>query len=189
MQLSAEIRIRVPADLAWDLVGTRFGSIATWAGPISASSLDTPTTGVGSVRTCHVAGFGPMRRMVLRERLLEFDAAGRTLTYEALSGMPSFVRGATNRWSVHPDEGEAGPDGPGACVVRTRATLRLAWWLRPLGPVLAARLRREATGVLEQLAHHLETGRPHLRPAAAGPEPGAAPSPAPDARRAPTVER
>ncbi|MBI4940030.1 MAG: SRPBCC family protein [Actinobacteria bacterium] len=156
MKMTAEIRIPAPADEAWQLVGTRFGDIASWAAPIVASSLDRDAAAAGAVRTCHVQGFGPMGDMVVRERLVAFDDARRSLTYDAVDGMPSFVRRATNRWTVT-------ADGAQGCVVRSDVTMRLAWWLRPMAPLVAGRLRTEARGVLEELGHVLGTGRPHPR--------------------------
>lgn len=156
MEMAAEIRIRVGADDAWALIGTRFGQIAEWASPITVSRLDRGAAALGVIRTCQVSGFGPMGEMVVRERLIAFDKAARSLTYDAVAGMPEFVKHAANRWTVE-------PDGAGACLVRSRATLRLTWWMRPLGPLMSWRLRREARGVLEELACRLETGRPHPR--------------------------
>ena len=169
MEMTAQIRIEVPAAQAWDVVGTRFGDVAAWAAPITASSLDRTTAAAGAVRTCHVSGFGPLGDMVVHERLLAFDDATRSLTYDAVDGLPGFVRRATNRWTVE-------PDGANACVVRTRATLDLAWWMRPAGPFMAARLRREGVAVLEELAHHLQTGRPHPRKATSAGKSAAAPT-------------
>jgi hypothetical protein len=169
MELTAEIRVNAPADGAWHLVGTAFGDIARWAAPITASTLDRDAAGEGAVRTCHVTGFGPMGDMVVRERLLAFDGAARSLTYDAVEGMPRFVRRATNTWTVE-------ADGTRACVVRTRATVRLVWWMRLLAPLMAARLRREATAVLEELAHMLETGLRHPRKVMASVPPSTAPT-------------
>lgn len=160
MEMTAQIRVEVSAAQAWDVVGARFGEVAAWAAPITASSLDRTSATAGAVRTCHVTGFGPMRDMVARERLLSFDDTGRSLLYQAVDGMPRFVRRATNRWTVE-------PDGEHACVVRTRATLDVAWWLRPAAPFTAPRLRRDGAAVLEELAHLLVTGRPHPRRVAA----------------------
>jgi len=70
--------------------------------------------------------------------------------------MPSFIRYATNRWTVR-------ADGAYGCVVRSDVTMRLAWWMRPVAPLMAVRLRNEALGVLEELAHVLATGRRHPR--------------------------
>lgn len=167
--MALEIRIRVGADEAWALIGTRFGQIAEWASPITASRLDRGGAAAGVIRTCQVSGFGPMGDMVVRERLIAFDPAARSLTYDAVAGMPGFVKHAANRWTVEPD----GVDG---CLVRSRATLGLTWWMRPLGPLMSWRLRREARRVLEELAHRLETGRPHPRKLASAAEHAGAPT-------------
>jgi len=127
MEMAAEVRIRVGADEAWALIGTRFGQIAEWASSITASRLDRGAAAAGVIRTCHVSGFGPMGDMVVRERLITFDQAAQSLTYDAVAGMPGFVKHAANRWTVE-------PDGAGACLVRSRATLRLTWWMRPSVP-------------------------------------------------------
>jgi hypothetical protein len=179
MEMTAKVRVQVSADRAWQTLGTRFGDIAQWASPIKMSSLDVAAPRAGAVRTCHVGGFGPLGRMVVQERLLQYDDGARQLTYDALAGLPAFIQRATSRWSVT-------DDGPKACLVECRAALSLAWWIWPLAPLMVARLRRDATGVLEELTHTLETGHPHPRTVAARtgergsnaehPEPGRAPT-------------
>jgi len=156
--------VAVPAEQAWALVGERFGDIGTWAAPITRSSLDA-APGPGAVRTCHVRGFGPLPDGVVHERLLIFDAAGRSLLYDA-DGLPRFIARAVNRWSVT-------ARGEGACTVRADATLTLRGPMRLLGWVVRARLRESATAVLDELRHHLETGTPHPRKLAAAAGPGA----------------
>ena len=68
-----EIVVRAPAAAAWAVLGERFGQIAEWAAPITASSLEG-ALGVGAVRTCHIAGFGPVAPGAIRERLIDFFA-------------------------------------------------------------------------------------------------------------------
>src|SRR5664280_7759 len=86
----------------------------------------------------------------------------------ALDGMPAFVRRATNRWTVEPDVVDA-------CVVRTGATPTLAWWMRPLGPLIARRLRTGAVraGCRSSTSHTRPGRRPGIcrsaRPAGPGP--------------------
>ena len=182
MEMTAQVRIEVPAARAWEVVGTRFGDIAAWVAPITASSLDRAVAAAGAIRTCQVSGLGPLGDMVVRERLLAFDDAGRSLMYDAVDGMPRFVRRATNRWTVE-------PDGASACVVRTRAVLDLVWWMRPAAPFMAARLRREGVAVLDELAHHLRTGRPHPRKAVSSAAARTATGTATGTAGPPTVER
>jgi Polyketide cyclase / dehydrase and lipid transport len=96
-------------------VGERFGQIGEWASAITESVMDGPPA-VGRVRTCQVAGFGPIAAGVIKERLIRFDPVARSLSYEAAAGMPRFIVAAVSRWSMH-----AGP-GSG-CTIRIHATL------------------------------------------------------------------
>jgi hypothetical protein len=159
MELHEEVQVRVLADQAWALVGEAFGDIGTWAAPIVTSTIDTPAA-PGSVRTCHIRGFGPVAAGVIKERLTRFDQAQRALSYEWVEGRPSFIVYAINRWSVH-------ALAPGRCTVRVHATLTLHPVLRPLEPPLRWWMGRDAGKVLEELACRLEIGTPHPRKLAA----------------------
>jgi len=98
MKMRAELVVSAPAEDTWMVVGERFGEIGEWASPITRSAMDGPP-GAGRVRTCHVAGFGPVPPGVIRERLLHFDPHARSLSYEAAGGMPGFIRRAVSNWS------------------------------------------------------------------------------------------
>ncbi len=115
--MRAELAISAPAQDAWAVVGERFGEIGQWASAITEPVMDGPP-GPGRVRTCHVAGFGPIAPGVITERLVRFDPGGRSLSYQAAGGMPRFIAHAVSRWSVH--EGLSG-----TCLVRIDATVTL----------------------------------------------------------------
>jgi hypothetical protein len=152
MQMRAEVVINAPAEDAWAVIGERFGEIAEWAPAITDSVMDGPPA-AGRVRTCQVAGFGPIAAGVITERLTEFDPQARSLSYEAAAGTPWFIAGALSRWSVHP--------GPGsACTVRIHATLTLRRAARPLSPALRWRMRADMRRALAGLRHRVETGHP-----------------------------
>jgi hypothetical protein len=153
MEMRAEIVINAAADDAWVVVGERFGQISEWASAITGSSMDG-LPGVGQVRTCHVAGFGPLGPGVIRERLVDFDPEARSLSYEAAGGMPRFTVHAVNRWWVAPGPG-------GGCTVKIHATLALRLAACPLGPVLRWRMRADTRQALAELRYRVETGRPH----------------------------
>ena len=72
MEMRAEVVINAPGEDAWVVVGERFGDIGEWASAITESVVDGPPA-VGRVRTCQVAGFGPIAAGVVKERLIEFD--------------------------------------------------------------------------------------------------------------------
>ena len=81
MEIRAELAINAPAEDAWVVVGERFGQISEWASAITQSVIDGPPA-AGRVRTCQVAGFGPIAAGVIRERLIRFDPDARSLSYE-----------------------------------------------------------------------------------------------------------
>jgi hypothetical protein len=114
--------------------------------------MDGPPA-AGRVRTCQVAGFGPLRAAVIKERLIEFEPEARSLSYQAAAGMPWFIVGALSRWSVH-----AGPGS--ASTVRVHASLALHRAARPLTPVLRWRMRADTRRALAELRYRVETGRP-----------------------------
>jgi hypothetical protein len=159
MEMRAEVVINAPAEDAWVVVGERFGEIGEWASAITESVMDGPPA-VGQVRTCQVAGFGPIAAGVITERLTGFDPEARSVSYEAAAGMPWFIAGAVSRWSVH-----AGPGG--ACMVRIHATLTLRRAARPLSPGLRWRMRADTRRVLAELRLRVETG--HAAPATLAP--------------------
>jgi hypothetical protein len=155
MEMRAELVINAPAEDAWAVVGERFGEIGEWASAIIESVMDGPPA-VGRVRTCQVAGFGPIKAGVITERLIQFDPEAKSLAYQAAAGMPWFVAGAVSRWSVH-----AGPGS--ACSVRIHASLALRLAARPLSPVLRWRLRAGGRRTLAELKRRVEAG--HSDPA------------------------
>ncbi len=159
MELRADVAVNAPAEDAWVVVGERFGEIGRWASAITESVIDGQP-GAGRVRTCHVAGFGPIRSGVVKERLVTFDPVARSLSYEAAEGLPGFILRAVSRWSVHPRP-------QGACTVRVNATVTLRPVARLLAPVLRWRMRADTRRVLAELRHRVETGQPHPAKAAA----------------------
>jgi hypothetical protein len=152
MEIRAKLVINAPAEDAWAVIGERFGEIGQWASAITDSVMDGPPA-VGRVRTCRVAGFGPIAAGVIKERLTEFDPRARSLSYEAAAGMPWFIAGAASHWSVHAAPGSA-------CTVRIHATLALRLAARPLGPALRWRMRADTRRALAELRHRIEAGHP-----------------------------
>jgi hypothetical protein len=153
MELRFERVVSTPAEDAWAVVGEHFGQIGEWASAITESVMDGQP-GVGQIRTCHIAGIGPIALGVIRERLVDFDPEARSLSYEAAEGIPGFIVRAVSRWSVH--------QGPGtACTVRIHATLTLRPAARLLGPVLRWRMRADTRRVLAEFRYRVETGHPH----------------------------
>jgi hypothetical protein len=166
--------INAPAEDAWIVVGERFGEIGEWASAITESVMDGPPA-AGQVRSCQIAGFGPIKAGVITERLTQYDPAAMSLTYQAAGGMPWFIAGAVSRWSVAARPG-------GACTVRIHATVALRPAARPLGPVLRWRLGADTRRTLAELRQRIEAGHPDQASPAA---PASATAPAPGTSTAP----
>lgn len=155
MELHNEMVVNAPAAAAWAVLGERFGQIAEWAVPITASSMEGEPR-IGAVRTCHIARFGPVAPGAIKERLIAFDAQARSFAYEAVEGMPRFIARAVNRWSVHARDEKS-------CIVRTHATLELRGAAVLLGRLLKWKMQADGGRVFEELQHRIEHGRPHPR--------------------------
>jgi hypothetical protein len=98
--------IETPPEVVWAQLDERFVDICLWAGGVTSSKANpaTPTGLNGSSyggRICDVEGVG-----VTDERIVAFDAAERTLTYSVQAdGLPFFVTGLQNTWTVRSDGG------------------------------------------------------------------------------------
>jgi hypothetical protein len=112
MEMRAELRIDGRPGAAWAVVGEQFGRVGEWACPITDSSIEGPP-GVGAIRTCRIAGFGPVGPGVITERLTLFDPAGRSLEYEAADG-DALVHSAGGEPLVGPRRTWRDLRGPGA---------------------------------------------------------------------------
>ncbi len=92
--------IHVSAEKLWGIVGNDFAHVGKWATSVDHSvGSGTPDfEGAScSIRGCEVNAKGFNK---LQERLTEFDAKNKTLTYEVTKGMPGFVTKASNRWEI-----------------------------------------------------------------------------------------
>jgi hypothetical protein len=84
--------------------------------------------------------------------IIEYDEAGRTLTYEASAGMPAFVSLARNTWRVTAIEGDRTVASFAAQLEVRGALGRLPrWWL-------LAQVGRNGGYLLADLKHFVEQG-------------------------------
>lgn len=154
MQVVQKVLVARTADEVWEIVGRRFGDVATWAAAVDVSR---PIDGTGSGgascagRACTVAvpGFAE-----LTEELTAYDDRARTLTYRATSGMPGFVREARNTWAV----AELSAD---TCAFTMHAEVELSPLGSLAGPALRLYLSRIGRVTGRDLKTFAETGRPH----------------------------
>ncbi len=155
MEFETEILIQASAEAAWQVLGEQFGDIAQWSATLRSSSKKGEL-GVGCERTCEGVGFGPFPPGEVTETLTAFDDDAHRFTYKADAGLPWFVKQARNAWSVE-------SVGPNECIVRSKATVELVWFLRPFGSLLPLLLAHDMEHFSDELRHRVETGKPHPR--------------------------
>jgi len=135
MTVHTSVELDTPATAAWAVFGEQFGEWAQWSDGIASSSLNGPLAR-GVMRTNDVPGFG-----VVTQELTRFDRGTRSLTYEMRSGMPAVLVAVGNAWTIE-------PLGADRCRLSGDASFGLAWWARPLKPLL----RRKMTASLQSFA-------------------------------------
>lgn len=154
MDMHTEAIVDAPAARAWKVLGEEFGSIGLWSTAVDSSHVSGEVD-VGAVRTCEIARTGPFSGRFTEELTL-YDPEAMAFTYVATSGLPRFMTTAMNRWTIEALDGQR-------CRVRSRATLALVWWMRPLGPLMRWAMRRDMHRFVEEMRHRIEQGSVHPR--------------------------
>jgi Polyketide cyclase / dehydrase and lipid transport len=164
--LSKHRIVNAPADAVWEIVGRQFDRIGEWATAIPASAAipASPRTPAAAEAPAAVAlGDAPVAGRVCRtsvrlvpqitERLVAYDDASRTLTYQA-ERQPHFLKQARNHWRVE-------------TVDERRSRISVHAMVQPRGPLgwlgyllLRVQLARVAAQSLDDLQHYVELGRP-----------------------------
>lgn len=96
--------IAAPASVVWQINGTDFADIQSWASSVTASrpTEGEPLPGAPAAgRRCDVAGFGQVV-----EHLEKFDDANMALQLAVTKGLPFFVKRSEFKSRVH----STGPD-------------------------------------------------------------------------------
>lgn len=143
--------LAAPADVAWQVIGERFGDLS-WTSSIAHVDLQLldDVVGEGATRVCTSSkGFGPFAAPVLHEKLVHFDRDAMALTYVVTEGLPPLIRKAENAWRVVAVDDVT-------CRVESTATSTLAFWIRPLGPLLARAVNADLQNVFDELAAAIE---------------------------------
>lgn len=93
--------IAASAERIWSELDDNFLGIAAWAGGVKSSEANPaaplgPNGSAHGGRICDVDGIGRTD-----ERIVNYDRDARTLTYTvAADGLPFFVKGLQNTWTV-----------------------------------------------------------------------------------------
>lgn len=157
VKLSNHIVIEAPAAEVWEVIGPQFDRIGQWATVIPSSAphatvatgIDAPVPG----RVCHT---GLRSVPSVSETIIDYDAAARTLTYQA-GDLPAFIAVARNRWQVTAI-GDHRSSVRFDAHLETRGLLgRLSrWWM-------LVSVNRTGRYLLDDLKYYLEHGKPSPR--------------------------
>jgi hypothetical protein len=136
--------------VVWEVVGHRFDRVAEWTGLVRSSC---PLPGAPSVEGAKVAGrvcrTGIPMFPEVTERIVAYDEAARTLTYEAAL-LPPWLPSARNQWRVE-EVDDTRTRVSLRAHVQTRGVLgRLAYLL------LRVALARSGPRILRDLRRHVE---------------------------------
>jgi hypothetical protein len=150
-KLSKQIVVTAPAQAVWEIIGPGFDRIGDWATAVPSSTAVTGSGPAGAPVTGRVCTTGIRLAPQVTETLLDYDDAGRTLTYAA-SGMPGFVSTARNTWTVTPLD-----DHRCRVILDAQFDTRgfvgaLARWL------LLLRVGRTSRYLADDLRHYVEHG-------------------------------
>jgi hypothetical protein len=140
--------IAARAQQIWDVLAD-FGSLSSWAENAEHSCIlfSGPDGGpVGTARRVQI------KRDVLVERITEFDPP-RALAYD-IEGLPSRLRGVTNRWTLAASAGDA-------TLVTLTSTVEIGLHLpqQLAERALCRFLARQSDSMLAGLSHRLENAR------------------------------
>jgi Polyketide cyclase / dehydrase and lipid transport len=155
--IRAAVTIEAPADEVWEVVAHQFHRVGDWATAIPTSTAITGVTArVDAPVIGRVCTTGVQMVPEVEERIVAYDEANRTLSYEG-HGMPEFIKTARNRWHVQPLDDR-----------RSRVSLVATLEHRGiLGQFVYVFLRLQLTRVgpqfLSDLKYYIEHGAPSPR--------------------------
>lgn len=148
--------IAASAEAVWNLLGRQFATVAEWASafrrseavPVRAGSrvANAPV----EARVCTPAS---AVMPTIRETLVSYDEANRTLTYEA-TGLPSIISKSLNTWTVTPLRDDSSRL---ALYARIDMNGLLGTALRP---VVLAQVKRLFASYANDLQHYVLHGSP-----------------------------
>jgi len=153
IQMKDEITITAPVSKVWKVLGEEFGDIAQWATIIVKSNAIKNIENEEVVgRVCSAKGFGDTE-----EELTHYDDNSMSFSYNAVKGLPFFIKTAENNWSVHSvSESET--------IVKSRAEIEMNFFpgfiLAPLFKLMMGGKGRE---MFEELKFYIENDQPHPR--------------------------
>lgn len=155
IEIKKQVTISGSTADVWRVLAHEFDRVGEWATTIAQSKPNpdaSPIAGAEvSGRICVVPGFGD-----LKESFTHYDEANMTFSYEAVQGMPFFVKTAVNTWSLTQKGNQT--------VVDMRLIVDVNLFPGKLmAPILRGQFDKQASEIVQELKYYIENGKPHPR--------------------------
>jgi carbon monoxide dehydrogenase subunit G len=155
IEIKRQISINAPVEKVWQVLAQEFDRVGIWASSIAQSKPNlealAPNGAMQGGRVCIVPNFGE-----LKETFTHYDQKQWTFSYEAIAGMPFFIKKAGNTWSLMA-QGQT-------TVVNMHIIADVNFFPGKLmEPLMRRQFGRNGSEVIEELKHYIEHGTPHPR--------------------------
>ncbi|MGI9615797.1 MAG: SRPBCC family protein [Acidimicrobiales bacterium] len=158
--MTVSSNFNLPAAEIWQLAAGGFGDTGLWAARLDSSHLRGQLgvgveagvgveVGLGASRICHVGD------EITEEEIIAYHPDDMSFTYTQVDP-PAFVSRVTNTWRVV-------ETGASRSRLSMDIDLDVAWWARPMTPLIRVFLKRVLAETQEELVHWAETGDQHPR--------------------------
>lgn len=157
VKMSKTVEVNVPADELWKIIGPEFTEAGKWSTAVDHSAGQGEGQFDGATcdtRSCDLSAKGFTR---VNEKITEYDPANRTMAFDVIEGMPSFVTYTNNRTVIT-------ETGAGKSKAELQITLRMKPLMGALlGGIMKKNLSNLIDSALDDLRVYAETGEPSAR--------------------------
>ena len=157
VKMAKSLTVNVSADDLWQIVGPGFSEAGKWSTAVDHSEghgegqFDGATC---DTRSCDLSAKGFTS---VNEKVTEYDAPNRTMSFDVIEGMPGFVTYTNNRTVITP----LGDKSSKAELQITMRMKPLMGWL--MGGMFKKNLSNLIDSALDDLKVYAETGQPSGR--------------------------
>jgi hypothetical protein len=154
MIIKKEISINKSIQDVWEVLGNQFGEISVWSSLIKESKVygDSKIKGLNySIRETNTV------KGITKQEMTSFNPEQHSLSYKALSGTPSFIKGVNAKWFLS-KLNDNSTQLTMSAAIETKGIMGIV-----LGPVVKIKFGKLGDELMDDLKYYLENGSPHPR--------------------------
>lgn len=153
MIIEKEIIINKGIETAWQVLGPQFADAYKWASAVNHSEGKGP--GIHGA-TCSERGCSTSIGK-LKEKILQYSDGNHLLSYQAVEGMPSMIKQATNTWQLS-------SIGQHTTKLQIEMKFLIGGFLGiMMKPIMRMQLSKMGKEMTEEFKYYVENGQPHPR--------------------------